>query len=272
MDLSIVIVTHNNFTNKNGCIENVINSLLKQNNLLFDIIIVDNNSNKIDVEKLKKLQLKYENLNVYYSKINNISHGRNIGAKLSKSDIILFLDDDMILIDDTTLSDVYKIANQSTYGYAATRLWTVDGWYEENKLNFDKLMQKKENLFEKHLILPNPKIRNKKNVRHLARTYIGNFGFVKKDALEDVGFWDESYKGYGLEDDDMALKLYLKYGRPKVLSEIKVVHISHLIKETNYIELEKNKLIFEQKLKQQGIKMFHVGRLMYEEEDVLEMY
>lgn len=270
MDLSIVIVTHNNFTNKYGCIENVITNLLKQKDVVFEVIIIDNNSDKYDIQQLKKLHLKYENLVVSYSAINNISCGRNIGAKLAKSDLILFMDDDMILIDDTTLYDVCKLAQQSSYGYSATRLWTLEGWYEKNKLDFDKLIQGKEKIIGKYLILPDPKIRNKKNVRHLARTYIGNFGFIKKDVLETIGFWDETYKGYGLEDDDMALKLYLKYGLPKILQKIEVAHISHPIKETNYIELEKNKLIFDKKLKKYGIKVFHIGRLMYEESDILE--
>ena len=163
MDLSIVIVTHNNFTDKYGCIENVITNLLKQKDVLFEVIIVDNNSYKYDVQQLKKLQSKYEGLVVSYSKINNISCGRNIGAKLAKSDLILFVDDDMILVDDNTLYDVYKVAQQSAYGYSATRLWTLEGWYEKNKLEFDRLIQNKEKVLGKYLILPDPKIRNKKN-------------------------------------------------------------------------------------------------------------
>lgn len=272
MDLSIVIVTHNNFSNKYGCIENVITNLLKQKDIKFEVIIVDNNSGNYDIQMLKKLQSKYENLIVLYSDVNNISCGRNIGAKLAKSNLILFMDDDIILIDDNVLFDVYKMAQQSSYGYSATRLWTLEGWYEKNKFVFDKLIQEKDKIMGKYLMLPDPKIRNKKNVRHLARTYIGNFGFIRKNVLEFIGFWDETYKGYGLEDDDMALKLYINYGLPKILHEIEVVHISHPIKRSNYNELEKNKLIFDEKLKKYGIKVFHIGRLMYEESDILERY
>ena len=272
MDLSIVIVTHNNFSNKYGCIENVITNLLKQKDINFEVIIVDNSSDNYDIQMLKKLQSKYEKLVVSYSDVNNISCGRNIGAKLAKSNLILFMDDDIILIDDSTLYDVYKMAQQSSYGYSATRLWTSEGWYEKNKLNFDELIQEKDEIMRKRLTLPDPRIRNKKNVRHLARTYVGNFGFIRKDVLESIGFWDETYKGYGLEDDDMALKLYINYGLPKILHEIEVIHISHPIKKTNYAELEKNKLIFNEKLKKYGIKIFHIGRLMYEESDILEKY
>lgn len=272
MDVSIVIVTHNNFTDKYGCIENVITNLLKQKGVKFEIVIVDNNSNEYDIQELRKTQLKYENLVVSYSEINNISCGRNIGAKLAKSNLILFMDDDMILLEDTILYDVCKFAKSSLYGYSAIRLWTLEGWYEKNKLEFDKMIQQKEKIIGKYLIYPNPKIRNKKNARHLVRTYIGNFGFIKKDVLETVGFWNETYKGYGLEDDDMALKLYMKYGRPKILNQIEVVHISHPIKETNYMELEKNKELFNRKLRECGIKVFHIGRLMYGENNVLEKY
>ena len=118
--------------------------------------------------------------------------------------------------------------------------------------------------------IPDPIVRGKKNNRHLIRTYIGNFGFVRKDVLKDVGMWNEDYLGYGVEDDTMAFKLYMKYGRPLIFKDLSVVHVWHNIKEKNYIELETNRKKFEEILNKNKVKVFHVGRILYEEDDVIE--
>ena len=88
--------------------------------------------------------------------------------------------------------------------------------------------------------------------------------------LKSVGLWDEYYTGYGLEDDTMALKLFLNYGKPALLNDISVVHIWHQISPQNYRQMTKNKEIFNEKLRQLGIKTFHVGRLLYDEEKIIE--
>ena len=44
--MTIVIITHNNYSYKNGCIESVIYSLLNQVGLHFEIVVVDNCSDE----------------------------------------------------------------------------------------------------------------------------------------------------------------------------------------------------------------------------------
>ena len=70
----------------------------------------------------------------------------------------------------------------------------------------------------------------------------------------------------------MALKLYIEEGAPLVLNNIEVVHVWHKIGKEDYENLSKNKLVYNEKLKQYGIKVFHTGRLLYNEADVIEYY
>jgi lysozyme family protein len=62
----------------------------------------------------------------------------------------------------------------------------------------------------------------------------------------------------------------MKYGRPAILDDLCVVHIWHEISKTNYKQLEENKNIYNHILKENGIKNFHTGRILYNESDVIE--
>lgn len=273
LDISVVIITHNNYSLKEGCIETVVFSLINQKEVNFEIIIVDNYSDKDD---WKKLSLFVRNINCDYdisllrNEYNNISKGRNIGIKNAKYSLIVFMDDDILLPQKDILKKISLIYDGNNYGYSAIRSWTPANWYAQNKIAINNNFKSNCEEYKLQMDNPNPAIRKKNNNRHLIRTYIGNFGFCSKTILEKVGYWDESYCGYGVEDDTMALLLYLNFGRPVLLTDISVVHIWHKISNDNYTELEHNRIKFNELLKKLGVSSFHVGRLLYDEDNVIE--
>lgn len=57
-----------------------------------------------------------------------------------------------------------------------------------------------------------------------------------------------------------------------MLDNIEVVHVWHTIGKEDYVNLSNNKLVYNEKLRQYGIKVFHTGRLLYNEDDVIEYY
>lgn len=274
MSLSIIILTHNCYSKKNGCIETVLLSILNQSYGLFELIVVDNNSEQNDYNKLKAfidIIKKKHDIKLLKNNQNNISKGRNIGIMNSQFNTLVFLDDDTVLIDKNTLSLIAMFSKEGIYGYAAIRYWTKLGWYEENKSIVDKHIINDDLVhYGIQYSLPNPNIREKENNRHLIRTYIGNFGFVNRSAFKKIGFWDCSYSGYGVEDDAAAFSLFVAYGRPMLLSDIAVVHINHQISKENYSELSRNRNMFYNYLNSKGIKEFHVGRLLYCEPNVID--
>ncbi|MFX0134041.1 MAG: glycosyltransferase family 2 protein [Candidatus Hodarchaeota archaeon] len=88
-EASIVIVTYN--IDKRLLAQNL-DSLSKQTNKDFEILIVDN-SDKRDIRPIvSKYVLKYIKLNKNYG----LSLGRNVGIKCAQGNIIIFLDDDAI--------------------------------------------------------------------------------------------------------------------------------------------------------------------------------
>lgn len=276
MALSIIILTHNCYSQKGGCIETVLLSILSQSYTQYEIIIIDNNSELNDFQKLstfvnsvsKKCDVK-----LIENEQNNISIGRNIGVHNAKYDTLVFLDDDTVFINRNTLLIVSELSQNNIYGYSATRYWTKLGWYEKNKHFIDNnIVNGLLDHYGIELSFPDPSIRDKENNRHLIRTYIGNFGFVNRDAFKKIGMWDSSYTGYGVEDDAAAFSLFSAYGRPVLLTEIVVVHINHRISKANLYELSMNRQKFYNYLKAKGIKEFHVGRLLYCEPNVIEYF
>lgn len=271
--LSVVIITYNNYLYKFGCIESVILALLNQKDVDFEIIVVDNCSSKNDknlLEKFVAIHCKNKEVKIIQNEINNISKGRNIGVCHSKNDLVLFIDDDIILSDKYTLKKIMLRSRIHTYGYSAERKWSQKNWYQTNKYSLNKRIIKNEGDYKILTVEPDPIIRRKQENRHLTRTYIGNFGFAIKSVLEKVGGWDECYNGYGIEDDDMALKLYLNFGRPVLLNDISVIHIWHEINLNNYNQLYENQKRFQMLLREKNIECFHMGRILYNEKDVLE--
>jgi glycosyltransferase involved in cell wall biosynthesis len=271
-ELSIIIITHNNYMLKNGSLETALLALENQNTTNFDVVVVDNNSEITDYHRFMRFIsshfLSFE-LFVIRNNSNSIARGRNIGVRNAKGKKVLFLDDDVILFDPETINKVISKTHNSIYAFSAIRDWTPKGWYELNKseLDFHLKTQVSYNIPTAN---PLPSVRKKDNLRHLLRTYIGNFGCVDKKTLESIGLWDERFIGYGLEDDCLTLSLYLKFGEPVRLDDIHVIHIWHEIQSDYYVQLNENKRIFNSVLKKQGIKSFHIGSLLYGDGVIIE--
>ena len=272
-ELSVVIITYNNYSLKNGCIESVLLALDSQSDVHFDVAVVDNHSSSEDYEMLKDfvsdICFRFD-LCLLRNSCNNISKGRNMGVHHTQGDTILFLDDDMLLLEKDILYQVLQLSKEKEYGCAAIREWTPKGWYDNNKHVLESYLRNKERSINVPLQDPIPNVRRKGNLRHLVRTYIGNFGFIKRSALEKIGFWNEHFIGYGLEDDCIAFLLYLNFGEPVRFDSIHVIHVWHEIAEQNYMQLENNKQIFRKILLKQGVAKFHSGHMLYGDGDVIE--
>lgn len=95
MFFSIIIPTYNNCF----LLEKTLNSLEKQSNKNFELIVVDNNSIDKTSDIVKKCSIK----NLIYKKIINkgvIARSRNLGIEISKGDWLIFLDSDDLFFKD----------------------------------------------------------------------------------------------------------------------------------------------------------------------------
>ena len=70
--------------------------------------------------------------------------------------------------------------------------------------------------------------------------------------------WNEHIKGYGTEDDLLTFVLYMKFGNPFLMNDIRVYHIWHEISDNNYVQLENNTKAYKKLLLMLQLKMKNV--------------
>ena len=124
MKISIIIVTYNRPGDLNDCL----NSILIQSCPPYEVIIIDNSTNK-ETKKLaekKKGEFIKNNILLKYvrnEKENSLTVARNIGVRNATGKIICFLDDDIVL-DENYLEEIKKTYNNhpdvlGVHGYIA---------------------------------------------------------------------------------------------------------------------------------------------------------
>ena len=131
-DLSIIIISYNTEKITIDCLKSIIKSL-KNSSLKYEIIIVDNASKDNSVSSIKKLKSEIKNRNL---KINLIENKENIGfgpannqaVKLAKSDYLLFLNSDIIVLNASIekLYNFYK-QNEKLFNFLGGKLLNKDG-------------------------------------------------------------------------------------------------------------------------------------------------
>lgn len=119
--VSIVIVTYNNGRD----IKNCLNSILSQNEIPFEIILIDNNSSDKTVQIVQKefpgVKLIVNSTNLGYAQANNQ------GISQSQGKYILLLNPDTQLADNTLAKMVQFMELNPQYSALAPKLLNPDG-------------------------------------------------------------------------------------------------------------------------------------------------
>lgn len=264
--ISIVILAHNSYTEKSGSVEFVIKSYLNQQPLPFEIIVVDNGSDKDNAKQLEAFCLNKPLVKIINAR-TTIGGARNIGVKNASGTHVIFNDDDTIPLASNILDQILTYCTKGFYGYGANRLWSPDiNWIKSHFSDITTALSNKNwDYLHKLSLKPSKNIRDKNDisVKMLTRSFIGNFGFISVKDFIAVGGFPE-YPGYGCEDDAFAFLCYLKLGKPVILNdEISVLHISHPINGSNLQQLENNKILLQKLFEQHGCKHFHISRLLF---------
>jgi len=131
-DLSIIVVSYNTEKITLNCIKSIIKSL-KNSSLKYEIIIFDNASKDNSVFAIKNLKSKIKDNNL---KIILIENKKNIGfgaannqaVKIAKSDYLLFLNSDIIVLNSAIekMYNFYK-KNQKMLNFLGGKLLNEDG-------------------------------------------------------------------------------------------------------------------------------------------------
>ncbi|MEW6367777.1 MAG: glycosyltransferase family 2 protein [Acidobacteriota bacterium] len=119
MDISVITVTFN----RQDDLRRALRSVMRQTGVAFEVIVADNGSTDGTPQML---QDEFPAVRVLPMGANTGMRAHNAGICAARADILFFLDNDMVLVEDDLLARVYSyFTNDSQLGAAACRVWDV---------------------------------------------------------------------------------------------------------------------------------------------------
>lgn len=196
--LSVVIPTKNR---KDDLFE-TLDSVLNQNLLPFEIIIVDQSADRIDYTSIQGLA---NNKNVdfkviYDPQIKGLTQARNVGLDNMKGNIVLFLDDDLTL-DQNYIGEIIRTFSDPRYQDVAGVGGAVKLLHQNSKFTFNRFF--KLGAFSN----TREKIINRPPALYVSRYLSGGSMSLKSEDIKGLRF-DENMTGYSHgEDMDFCYRL-----------------------------------------------------------------
>jgi glycosyltransferase involved in cell wall biosynthesis len=206
--LSVVIPTLNRYED----LKNTLTDLTNQQFSDFEVIVIDQTDDPASEDSFK-----FESLNIVWQQltVKSASVARNIGLLHSRSDIVLFLDDDVIIRNRQFLYNHYRhYADASVPGVAGC-IMEPDGVKRMDRHKWSYRANGGWLFFPRNYGLP-------------ARVSAGGSGnlSVRRQLAIEVGGMDENYeKGAHREEADFCLRVVKRAGLFVYDPEADLIHI-----------------------------------------------
>lgn len=229
IDLSIVIVSFNTKDLLVECIDSIQDTVKKSK---FELIIVDNASTDGTQDVLNQISKKLNNITVIHNKENTgFSKANNQGIKKSSGKYLLFLNPDMVMYDKAIDGMTDYMNKHEDVGASTCFIELPDGTLDDaahrafptpwNALcHFTKLSK----IFSKTKMFGGYNLGYLDlKTTHEIDALAGAFMFTRREAGEQVGWWDEDYFWYG-EDIDFCYRLKQSGWKIMYVPDFKVLH------------------------------------------------
>ncbi len=186
MNVSIVIPTYNRKPILEKCLMALENQILNENVDNYEIIVIDDGSTDDTTSWLKKNKETLPHVVLYEQEHGGPALGRNLGVINSKYEIIIFIDSDLIVLNNFITSHVDKLLSH---------------WKKNNK-----------KCFTYGSVINTSNFRHPKNEKYkisdisFAYFATGNVA-ISKELLLSVGLFDTSFSLYGWEDLELGERL-----------------------------------------------------------------
>lgn len=239
MDLSVVIVNYQTFE----LTKNTINSIFEYSYpFSLEVIVVDNASSDDSLSKLKdyfKDKVKF----IASAENNGFAAGNNQALNVSQGKYVLLLNSDTIVWEDT-LESIYNYMEKHTdVGACGCRVLLENGELDKAcKRSFPNV----KNSFFRLFHIPTNSEDDDYNLDNLPDGEIyeidcltGAFMFIRKTALDEVGFLDETFFMYG-EDIDLCYRIKQAGWKIVYYGKSKITHLKGASSKK-----QKSKLIYE---------------------------
>ncbi|MEM9718639.1 MAG: glycosyltransferase [Bacteroidota bacterium] len=227
IELSIIIVNYNVAPYLAQCLESVFNAL---EGIEGEVFVVDNNSQD---ESLTMLQDSFEsNIHLITNTDNpGFSKANNQAIKLARGKYVLLLNPDT-LVQENTFQICLNFMNATPHA-GALGVYMQDGegkFLPESKRSLPTPWVSFYKIFGLSALFPNNETFGKyhltylnKEQNHPIEILSGAFMFMNKQALDKIGYLDESYFMYG-EDIDLSYRFLLGGYQNYYLADTKILH------------------------------------------------
>lgn len=227
MDISFVIVTYNSIEPLEKCLSSLISSI--NNEVIFDIIIVDNNSHdgsdQFVQENYPEIQLIKNHINVGYTK------AMNQGLQIAQGKYLVQLNPDVFINPGTFQSLISWMDEHDDVGICIPKVLNQDGTFQKqsrrgNARPFEvfSYFLKLDRIFPNHRVIGN-----------YVKTYLpedeitqvdavsGSCMMIRKEVFSDIGYLDERYFAYQ-EDTDFCFRANKAGWKVFYLPFVSVIH------------------------------------------------
>lgn len=209
IDISIIIVSYNTKKFLKECLDSLYSSGIQSS---FEVLVVDNasidGSTELVAEEYKDVLLIKNDKNLGFSKANNI------GVKKSSGKYVLFLNSDTKVYNETVDTMIEFMNNNKDAGCATCKVTLTNGSIDDashrgfpTPWNAFGYFTGLSHLFPKSKLFAGYTLGNLDISKiHVVDAVAGAFMIVRREAGEQIGWWDEDYFFYG-EDLDFCFKL-----------------------------------------------------------------
>lgn len=234
VDLSIIIVSFNTKDITIDCINSVIKTVKK---ISYEIIVVDNNSQDDSVESIQNLKFKIQNDNSKFKIIKNnknegFSKANNMGVKNARGRYVLFLNSDTVVYENTLDSVIEFMDNHEKVGAVTCYVEMPDGKLDDAAhRGFPTPFRALSHFSGLSKLFPRSKLFSGYSLgwmdlskTHEIEALAGAFMLVRREAGEEIGWWDEDFFWYG-EDLDFCYRLKEKGWKIYFVPHYKILHL-----------------------------------------------
>jgi len=223
-EVAVIIINYNSTDYTLECIESVRNKT--SDKLSYQVIVVDNNSEIDEYEKLKHNFPNQTNITLHRSDLNTGFGGGNMfGAQFADAQYLLFLNNDALLLNDS-LSILKKFMEE----HPNVGVCTAQNYDQHHKLvpSFDHNKGLRRLVFGRGLLEKlNPKKypKRKKEYSHpLQVDWVnGAFLFFRNKAFQKIGGFDTNIFLY-FEEMDLCHRLQKNGYSTMLVPEAKILH------------------------------------------------
>ncbi|MBW9152825.1 glycosyltransferase family 2 protein [Clostridium estertheticum] len=224
-DASIVIACRNEVNNLKRTVDSIMNS---KNKLSYEIIVADDGSTDGSCDFININKEIYKDLKLVSSDQRSTSGTKNFGAKEACGKYLFFCDAHISVVD-YWIDNLIETLEKNNADCISPAIKNMTG----NGICYGATWNKN---LEWTWVVKKPKY----NVCEIFLCCGCTFG-IKREVFEEIKGFDDHFKGYGYEDQELSLKLWL-FGYRIILDSS--VIINHLFKTSHTYTITSEELMY----------------------------